>query len=79
MDYKDKVEKMVNLYAFSQAYASSNVGSISEMKILRQDPQKQLVQLHYHMVDKGSIDNAHTHSAKMFKAYYAAIIKEHLS
>tara|TARA_Y100000768_G_scaffold387761_1_gene380178 strand:+ start:3053 stop:3292 length:240 start_codon:yes stop_codon:yes gene_type:complete len=79
MDSKEKVEKMISLYAFSQAYASAKVASISDMKIQRHDPKGELVQLHYQMVDKSSVDNAHTHSAKMFKAYYAAIIKEHLS
>ena len=73
----ETVLKILNLYAFSMALSSVNIKDISELKIQKQDVKNELVNLHYRMVEKESVENSRVHSAKLFRVLYADIKKEH--
>ena len=74
---RELVAKLPHMYAYSQALSSVNVKDISQLKIQRQDVKGELINLHYRMVEKTSVESSRAHSARMFKVYYEDIMREH--
>tara|TARA_B100000963_G_C22584151_1_gene652243 strand:- start:431 stop:691 length:261 start_codon:yes stop_codon:yes gene_type:complete len=73
---KELIFKILNMYAFAQAFSSVNVENISDIKLNADNNNPELIDIHYRLVEKSSLELSHTHSARMFKTLYNDVQKE---
>lgn len=82
MNDKEKRElifKILNMYAFAQAFSSLNLKDVSDIKLNIDNTNTEVIDIHYRLVEKSSVELSHQHSAKMFKVLYNDIKKEYKS
>ena len=72
---KELIAKILNLYAFAQAFSSLNLNDCSDIKLNSQGLNPDLVDIQYRLVHRSSLELSHQHSAKMFKVLYDDIRK----
>jgi len=74
---RELLSKLLYAYAFSQALSSVKLEKLSDMKIQKQDIRGEMVNLHYRLVEKSSLETSRQHSVKCFRVYYNDIKDEH--
>lgn len=76
---RELISKIVNMYAFAQAFSSVNLKEVSDMKMNARNVNAEVIDIHYRLAEKSSIELSCQHSAKMFKVLYNDIKKEYRS
>ena len=74
---KELISKIMNLYAFAQAFSSLKLNDCSDIKLNSDGTTPDMVDIQYRLVERSSVELSHQHSAKMFKVLYDDIKREY--
>jgi len=74
---KELISKILNMYAFAQAFSSVDLKDVSDIKLNADNTNPDIIDIHYRLVDKSSVEISHQHSSNMFRILYSDIRKEY--